>query len=445
MLLPLLVVAAVGLVHAEDRAVAALRTEVQVETLPNGLTLVVAEDHRAPLLASVVLLDAGAGDEEPPRSGVAHLFEHLMFEGTPSVPGQGYDLALAEAGGDNNAWTDHDATVFHAVVPVGAVDRLLFLEADRLTGVSQGLTHQSLDNQLAVVRAEASLTDDSPHVRDLDALLAAVYGSGHPYGAPVHGDPELRRHLTLSEVSTWATRATHPARVTVALVGALERADLLRRARAVFGGLSAPPLVEEAPSPPPPPRLGRWSFSGASRQDTLYFAWPLDPGSPSDLAAATLLGRGLVGSGQGPLARALPRHSVTTWTWRGERGGLFVVQMQGSGRLDEFEARLAKAWPAAVAAVVADPAWLTREQKVYRLAHLRGLEDPLARAESLALCVAQGHPPGCDAEALAHALAVTPSALARAGEVLTVESVSVVGVADTEAHGLAAPLLEFWP
>lgn len=445
MLTCVLAAAVGGLARAEDLAVPPPKTPALVETLPNGVTLVVEEDRRAPLVASVVLLGVGAGSEVPARSGVAHLFEHLMYEGTPAVPGQGYDRALAEAGGDNNAWTDHDATAFHALVPVGAVERLLFLEADRLASLPAHLSEDSLENQLAVVQAEAALTEEAPHARDLDALLAAVYGPGHPYGTPVHGDPERRNRLSLSDARAWGQRATRPPNVTVALVGDLRQEDLLARARAAFGTLQGSNAPTEPAVALPPSRCGRWSFSGATRQDTLYLAWPLGPGLPDQHAAATLLARTLIGGGQGPLAQALPQHTVEAWTWMGQRAGLFVVEVRGTSPLDETEAELAAVWSASVSAAVADPRRLAREQRGLRLSRLRALEDPVARAESLALCVGRGRTPGCDAEDLSAALAVTPPALAALAQTLTLGTATVLGTADLPRHRLSAPELVLWP
>lgn len=427
--------------------VASLRLPTTVEVLRNGLTVVISEDHRAPVVATMVRLDRGAAQEHPVGSGVAHLFEHLMYEGTPAVPGQGYDDALAEAGGDNNAWTDHDATAFHAVVPEGALERLLYLEADRLGHLQEGLTEDNLDNQLAVVHAEAALTDEAPHQRDLDAVLAAVFGPEHPYGGPVHGDPELRNALTLPQVAAWVAQATDPGGVTLAIVGDVDTATVLSAVRSRFGALAQGPRRAVTAPPAPAPRgPARWSFAGAARRSTLYLAWPIPPDTHVDRPLYGLLASVLVEGREGPLARALPGRLVDAWSWTGASGGVFVVEVARDAPLDHTERATRAAWPEALERATADAGALTRAQRRLRLQRLRALEDPLQRVEALATCVGRGQDTDCAADALARALAATPADLAAVAAELTLDGATVVGVSDRAEQALTgATPLELWP
>ena len=133
-----------------------LHLPVLQHTLSNGLEVVLIVDRRAPLIATELTFGVGAAEDRltrdglSDRQGMAHLVEHLMFEGE-------YDALLAEAGGESNGWTSHDWTVYTAAAPADALERLLYLEGRRLADPLRGVSDDDLENQIAVVLAERSL------------------------------------------------------------------------------------------------------------------------------------------------------------------------------------------------------------------------------------------------------------------------------------------------
>src|SRR5215208_4385026 len=122
--------------------------------LANGLNVILSEDHTAPIVAVDVHYDVGSKDEKPGRTGFAHLFEHLMFQGTVHLPKGEADRLLDAAGGDGNGSTSQDATVYWEQVPSNALQQMLFVEADRVGFLLPTLTQEKLDNQREVVRNE---------------------------------------------------------------------------------------------------------------------------------------------------------------------------------------------------------------------------------------------------------------------------------------------------
>ena len=122
--------------------------------LPNGLQVILHEDHSLPQVVVDIWYQVGSKDEAPGRSGFAHLFEHLMFMGTNRMPGNGFDTTMESYGGWNNAWTMEDATNYYDVGPANLLPLFLWLEADRMEDLGKAMTQEKVDKQREVVRNE---------------------------------------------------------------------------------------------------------------------------------------------------------------------------------------------------------------------------------------------------------------------------------------------------
>ena len=148
--------------------------------LKNGLTVIVHEDHKAPIAAVSVWYNVGSKDEPPGETGFAHLFEHLMFNGTENLPGD-FDTWLAKIGAtDSNGSTWFDRTNYFETVPSGALDRALFMESDRMGHLLGAVTQGVLDNQRGVVQNEKRQGDSRPG----GLLQYEIYGTLFPPGHP---------------------------------------------------------------------------------------------------------------------------------------------------------------------------------------------------------------------------------------------------------------------
>src|SRR4030095_541024 len=156
--------------------------------LPNGLTVIVHEDHSAPVATVNCWYHVGSGRETPGRTGFAHLFEHLMFEGSKNVPEGAFDRWLEAVGGDNNGSTQEDRTNYYEDVPANAVEMPLFLESDRMGFLLDNMTPTTIDGQRDVVKNERRQgVENQPYGKVEDALPPALFPKDHPYSWPVVG------------------------------------------------------------------------------------------------------------------------------------------------------------------------------------------------------------------------------------------------------------------
>ncbi len=284
MLLPLVAVALASEVDP-------FHVDASVETLANGLTVIVIEDHRTDTVALHEAFDVGSRDERVGEHGCAHLFEHLMFEGSAHVPTNMFDQWLTEAGGDNNAYTSEDVTAYHMTFPSGALDRALFLESDRLGWLDAGLNAENVANQQKVVLQERAEGYAEPNGRDWDVASRLIFPTGHPYHTPVIGTVADVQGFAVPAVQDFWRRHYTPQNAVLVLVGNVHTAMALDAARRWFSDIpgsstSEPRSVQPIPS----------TIAGAAavveddvEQRTLYMQWPTVQNRHADEAALDIL------------------------------------------------------------------------------------------------------------------------------------------------------------
>jgi zinc protease len=211
-------------------------------TLSNGLDVIVHEDHQLPMVAVNLWYHVGSKNERPGRTGFAHLFEHLMFEGSQHHD-HGFFEPLQRAGGTLNGSTSTDRTNYWEVMPTSAVELALWMESDRMGYLLPALTEEKFQNQRDVVLNERRQNyENRPYGLAGMAVSEAMFQPDHPYHWLTIGSPEDLRATTLDEVQDFFRTYYHPANASLALAGDLGTEQAFDLAEAYFGEIPAGPV-----------------------------------------------------------------------------------------------------------------------------------------------------------------------------------------------------------
>ena len=266
--------------------------------LANGLTVIVHEDHNAPLISVNTYYHVGSAREKPGRTGFAHLFEHLMFEGSKNVPEGGFDQWLEAVGGSNNGSTNNDRTNYWENAPAGAIELPLFLESDRMGHLLEAMSPAKVDGQRDVVKNERRQGyENRPYgMADL-ALPDALYPPDHPYHWPTIGSMEDLSAASYEDVIDFFKKWYGPANASVVIAGDVDTARARQLAQKWFGDIPRSAPVE--PLVPRPVVLAaekRLLLEDQVELPRLYLAWHTPPrfaaGDASLVALADILADG---------------------------------------------------------------------------------------------------------------------------------------------------------
>ena len=196
--------------------------------LANGLTVIVHEDHTNPIVGVHMQYDVGSKDEKPGRTGFAHLFEHLMFQGSEHLPKGTSDRLVEAAGGDVNGSTSQDTTQYWEQVPSNALEQMVWIESDRLGFLLPTLTQDKLDNQRDVVRNERRQSYEMrPYGLAHERLLANLWNPEFPYHWTPIGSHEDLVAATLQDVQDFFKRFYGPENAVLAIAGDVDTARAL--------------------------------------------------------------------------------------------------------------------------------------------------------------------------------------------------------------------------
>ncbi len=205
--------------------------EVNRYLLPNGLKILHHEDRSTQMVAVNVLYDVGSKDEDPQRTGFAHLFEHLMFGGSLNIPD--FDSPLQEAGGENNAWTSNDITNYYDVVPCQNIETAFWLESDRMLSLS--FSPKSLEVQRQVVMEEFKQRNLNQPYGDISLLIRPLAYQVHPYRwATIGKELSHIEQATLDEVKAFYFKHYAPNNAILSVVGNISFDDTVRLAQKWF-------------------------------------------------------------------------------------------------------------------------------------------------------------------------------------------------------------------
>lgn len=283
-----------------------LRAPYERFVLDNGLTVILHEDHTLPVVSVNLWYHVGSAQEQPGRTGFAHLFEHLMFEGSKNVPEGAFDVWLEQAGGQNNGSTTEDRTNYVIDVPTGALDLALFLESDRMGYLLDTMTPARVDGQRDIVKNERRQSYENRPYGGADlALPALLYPQGHPYSWPVIGSMADLTAASHDDVTGFFRQYYGPNNATLVVAGDIDPKVARRSVEKWFGGIARGP---EAPAVQAAPvRLAKEvkaELSDDVQLPKVVLTWPTVPVFSADDAALDALSDVL---GQGKNARLYKR------------------------------------------------------------------------------------------------------------------------------------------
>ena len=280
--------------------------------LPNGLQVIVKEDHRAPSVVHMVWYRVGSMDEKDGTSGVAHMLEHMMFKGTKTLKAGEFNRRVADAGGRDNAFTNYDYTAYFQIVPKAALPEMMRLEADRMAHLS--FAPADFDSELKVVKEERRLrTDDNPQSLVFEAARATAFWA-HPYRRPIIGWMDDLDHMTRQDALRWYTLWYAPNNAYVVVVGDVDHREVFRLAQRFYGGYKAHMLPVRKPQNEPPQRgIRRITYKAPAKLPYLLMLWKAprlnDPQRDRDPFALEVLAAVLDGHEAARLGKDLVRGS----------------------------------------------------------------------------------------------------------------------------------------
>ena len=357
--------------------------------LKNGLRIILSEDHSAPTFSIAVTYNVGSRDEKPGRTGFAHLFEHMMFQGSENV-GKGEQFSLVQNnGGSMNGTTSTDRTNYFEILPANQLDLGLFLEADRMKSLV--INQSNLDNQRNAVQEERRLRlDNQPYGKTFDAISETVFDD-FGYKHSTIGSMEDLNAASVKDVQDFFTRYYAPNNAVIAIVGDFKSDEVMKKVEKYFGAIAAQPKPPE-PDVAEPPQHGERrkvledAFAQIPRVDIVY---KVPAANSPDIYALDLM-TDVMGAGQSSrLYQSLVKEkelavqaAVFLRPQRGNSMALFI----GLARPGKEVSALETAMEAEIARLQTEPvtdAELARVKMKAKTAHYGAIRSTLSRATQL--------------------------------------------------------------
>ncbi|MEG2941616.1 MAG: pitrilysin family protein [Thermomonas sp.] len=379
-------------------------------TLPNGLRVIVHTDRKAPIVAVNVWYHVGSKDEPAGRSGFAHLFEHLMFNGSENNPGEFFGPFKQVGATNQNGTTNSDRTNYFENVPTTALDMALWMESDRMGHLLGAIDQKTLDEQRGVVQNEKRQGQNQPYGQVWDELGKAMYPKGHPYNHSTIGSMNDLNAASLEDVKTWFRTWYGPNNAVLVLAGDIDLATAKQKVAQYFGDIPASPTMAQ-------PKVDVAALTKDSRgtmtdnvpQSRIYRLWNVAEYGQPDLDRLALFAQVLGGGKSSRLDRRLVHQdklvdNVGASAMGSQLGSNFMITAavkQGvdvakvEAAIDEELQKLLKDGP------TADE--LSRARTSLQAGWIRGVERIGGfggKADALAECAVYTGNPGCFRDSL---------------------------------------------
>ncbi len=307
--------------------------------LDNGLTLIVSEDHKAPIASFNIWYHVGSKNEKPGKTGFAHLFEHIMFTSTEHWKNFD-DVMQTVGGGSNNGTTNNDRTNYFETFSSGGLDRVLWLEADRMGFLLNGLDSVKVNVQRGVVQNEKRTRENQPYGITEELMAKATYPVGHPYSWTVIGSMDDLNAASMDDVKTWFKTYYGPNNAVICITGDVKADEVFNKVKKYFGDI---------PASPPIAKYSAWTakMTGTKYQVAqdrvpqarLHKIWNVPEWNAKDNSYLYILGE-ILSSGKSSrlYKRLVLDEQLTTnayaFIWSNEIGGTFIIQADAKPGVD---------------------------------------------------------------------------------------------------------------
>jgi zinc protease len=307
-------------------------------TMSNGLEVILHNDHSDPMISFAIMYHVGSGREATGRTGFAHLFEHLLFMGSENVPTGKFDMVLEGMGASNNGGTSRDFTVYYEVFPVNALEKVLWLESDRMGFFINSVTPPALALQQNVVQNEKrQVMDNTPYGFTEEIIVKNLYPEGHPYSWTVIGEMEDIKNATLEDVRSFYSEFYGPNNATLVLAGDFDSDSAKILLEKYFGEIKSHGDVKERD----PITVSLDSTKKLYHEDRfanvpeLTMVWPVPQEFHEDMYALNFLARILSDGKKAPLYKVLVREkqltsSTNAYNSTNELAGEFTVSVRSN-------------------------------------------------------------------------------------------------------------------
>jgi zinc protease len=382
---------AVAVLGATPLAQSALTPVQFTDTrLSNGLRVIIAEDHYAPVFANAVSYAVGSKDERPGRTGFAHLFEHMMFKGSENIGSGEHFFLVFNYGGSMNGTTNTDRTLYFEILPKNQLDLGLFLEADRMKSLA--ITKANLDNQRNAVQEERRLRlDNQPYGKSQERFNEMAYDN-FAYKHSVIGSMEDLNAATVDDVASFFKTYYAPNNAVLSLVGDLDTKATLAKVEKYFGGIPRQPAPKPVDLSEPELKAERRESmtDPLARVPQINMGYRIPPATHADWPALSVLGQILGGGESSRLYQAAVKDKelcTSAGAGSGARMGPALFNVSCSVRagkdIKEAEAALTAVIEAAPTAPVTEQE-LQRVRSASRRSDVSMRESALNRANTLA-------------------------------------------------------------
>jgi zinc protease len=280
--------------------------QVQKEVLPNGLTVILAEDHSVPVVSLSTWYRVGSAWETAGSTGIAHLFEHLMFKGTQRFPAHAFFDRLESRGANVNAFTERDSTVYYETIASAYLKDALELEADRMSALA--LSADLLESERKVVLEERRMRVDSDFKAQMLLELYSMAFPNHPYGVPVIGFEEDIKAINLDQCRSFYSTYYQPGNAYLAIAGDFKTSEVLPLIKKEYGRIKGKPVAPLALEPPEPLKYERRKvIYRPVESESLLLGYRIPEMSHPDIPALSTLSAVLFGLGSARAKEVLVR------------------------------------------------------------------------------------------------------------------------------------------